>query len=78
MICNIFENLTMAHLNQINGRLKRPEDYKPWVEKKFPQMATEIINLVEKIRSEGRNEILPDDLNRDIPTKVAPVQQIKH
>lgn len=77
MICNIFENLTMAHLNQINGRLKRPEDYKPWVEKKFPQMATEIINLVEKIRSEGRNEILPDDLNRDIPTKVAPVQQIK-
>lgn len=77
MICNIFENLTLAHLNQINGRLKRPEDYKPWVEKKFPQMASEIINLVEKIRSEGRNEILPEDLNRDIPTKVAPTQQIK-
>ena len=60
----------------INGRLKRPEDYTAWVKTKFPQMATEIINLVEKIKSEGRNEILPEDLVSDVPTEVKPVQQI--
>lgn len=76
MKCNIFENLTLSHIKMINGRLKRPEDYTAWVKSKFPQMATEIINLVEKIRSEGRNEILPEDLVLDIPTKTEPAQQI--
>ena len=65
MNCSILESLDLDDLKIINNYLRRrPANFENFVKSEFPSMAKDILEVVEKIKSEGRNEILPEDLSK--------------
>lgn len=65
MNCSILESLDLDDLKIINNYLRRrPANFANFVRSEFASMAEDILEVVEKIKSEGRNEILPEDLTK--------------